>query len=670
MSSVKEYHNFLQDRKDEFSNVLFMSKAVRAKKSFYQKKSLSPADHKVEVLKSKKIQELIKTVSKQENIAKEKLLEQVQEILNEIGYNKNWKVIRSLGLLLTKICLKTCSGLYLNVAGVKLLRSKMGNCPVIFVPTHRSYADFIQLSYVCFTYDLAIPAIAAGMDFYQMWGMGTLLRDTGAFFMRRSYNNDSLYWTTFKQYIYQLVTNGELPLEFFIEGTRSRSGKSLAPKYGLLSMILKAFFLSQVPDIMFVPISICYDRVLEENLFTFEHLGVPKPKESTSGFLKSMKILKEKFGDTYVHFAPPLSAKEIFADKMDRSAHNLAPLHQQELTNQEKSLLPIMGHSILKSQQKHSVITVFNLIAMILNDNLSRENTALTLGELHERLIFLKNSLEVMGAYIPYKNQEDVLKALSVHSNLVQVVKDKVNIIFNSVVLGDIKTSHLKGHALTDKTMSRSVPLVMLQIYANPAIHLYIDLCFVVTILRVNPELTKDVLFRRFSFLKKIFSLEFVSYEPWINEEFVNALELGTKLKSITRTNGLYSIGNNNLLNNILWSNIEAYFLSYYSILTILKDFSNLLDEKSIYVKAQQALEIQINNMNTTFIHPYSLSLDSLNNCLNSLSLQKIIIKTRRDNKIYYDANTIVIQEISQQFDLYITKLQLVIECHQILNKL
>lgn len=62
--------------------------------------------------------------------------------------------------------------------------------------------------------------------------MGSILRDTGAFFMRRSYNNDYLYWTTFKQYINQLVINGELPIEFFIEGTRSRSNKSLMPKYG------------------------------------------------------------------------------------------------------------------------------------------------------------------------------------------------------------------------------------------------------------------------------------------------------------------------------------------------------------------------------------------------------------------------------------------------------
>lgn len=129
----------------------------------------------------------------------------------------------------------------------------MGTTPVIFLPNHRSYADFILMSYLCFTYDIEIPAIAAGMgefdnflvgcsrtyclctsDFHGMWGMGSMLRDTGAFFMRRSYTKDDFYWDTFRQYVHQLVTKGDLPIEFFIEGTRSRSGKPLTPKLGKL----------------------------------------------------------------------------------------------------------------------------------------------------------------------------------------------------------------------------------------------------------------------------------------------------------------------------------------------------------------------------------------------------------------------------------------------------
>lgn len=126
----------------------------------------------------------------------------------------------------------------------------MGSTPIVYVPSHRSYADFILMSYVCFTYNIEIPAIAAGMgnihlnkfvackllssaiDFHAMWGMGSVLRDTGAFFMRRSFNNDNLYWDTFKEYVNVIIAKGEQGMEFFIEGTRSRTGKSLTPKIG------------------------------------------------------------------------------------------------------------------------------------------------------------------------------------------------------------------------------------------------------------------------------------------------------------------------------------------------------------------------------------------------------------------------------------------------------
>jgi glyceronephosphate O-acyltransferase len=147
-----------------------------------------------------------------------------------------------------------------------------------------------------------------------MWGIGRLLRDSGAFFIRRSFGNDKLYWAAFSEYVQTLVTAGENPVEFFVEGTRSRTAKSLCPKLGesfpnanaslsflqckwclagLLSVALEPYFTGQVSDVMLVPISISYDRTLEETLYSYELLGVPKPKESTS---VSMRFLSAKYG--------------------------------------------------------------------------------------------------------------------------------------------------------------------------------------------------------------------------------------------------------------------------------------------------------------------------------------------------------------------------------------
>lgn len=108
-----------------------------------------------------------------------------------------------------------------------------------------------------------------------------MLNQAGAFYMRRKFAGDKLYWYVFKEFIRSVVTNCNTGFEFFIEGTRSRTMKALPPKIGLLSMALEPFFMGQVVDITIVPVSISYERPLEEQLFAYELLGVPKPKEST-----------------------------------------------------------------------------------------------------------------------------------------------------------------------------------------------------------------------------------------------------------------------------------------------------------------------------------------------------------------------------------------------------
>ena len=133
-----------------------------------------------------------------------------------------------------------------------------------------------------------------------MRGVSPFLRRSGAFFLRRTFGSDKLYKAVFSEYVKAVLCSGDYPMEFFVEGTRSRSGKSLHPRLGmccqfslaclplalkmlgLLSMVIEPYLNGCLPDIMMVPISISYERTLEEILFARELLGVPKPKESTT----------------------------------------------------------------------------------------------------------------------------------------------------------------------------------------------------------------------------------------------------------------------------------------------------------------------------------------------------------------------------------------------------
>lgn len=178
-------------------------------------------------------------------------------------------------------------------------------------------------------------------DFHSMFAMGTMLRKTGAFFMRRSFSNDELYWDIFREYMYALVGSYHIGVEFFIEGTRSRNFKALVPKVGLLSMALQPFFTGEVSDITIVPVSVSYERVLEEQLFVYELLGVPKPKESTKGFFKALKIIDENFGKMYLDFGEPISVKDFFGEScsLDKMKRATLGSHLQKLNKHEIELV-------------------------------------------------------------------------------------------------------------------------------------------------------------------------------------------------------------------------------------------------------------------------------------------------------------------------------------------
>ena len=184
---------------------------------------------------------------------------------------------------------------------------------IVYLPTHRSYMDFILLTYVCYEYNLPLPCIAAAQDFLGLGLFANLLRHCGAFFIRRSFRSDLLYWTIFDEYVKTHLIHGDYPLEFFIEGARSRTLKTLLPvRQGMLKSCLECYFRRQIDNLILIPISINYEKVLEDNLHANELLGIPKPKESTSGLLKATQILKKSFGSMIVRFSEPIHVHDAF----------------------------------------------------------------------------------------------------------------------------------------------------------------------------------------------------------------------------------------------------------------------------------------------------------------------------------------------------------------------
>lgn len=195
--------------------------------------------------------------------------------------------------------------LYIDPDGLKRLKKALSQGPTVLVPNHRSHLDYLLLGYLCYQNNIVLPYVAAGINL-AFWPLGSYFRRCGAFFLRRSFAGNQLYKKVFQTYLKILLREG-YPQEFFIEGGRSRTGKLRSPKLGMLSMYSEAMHEGAAKDIQFVPVSITYDRVLEQKSYAEEMEGKPKPQEKTRDLLKLRKFLKGRYGNIYVNFDEPIS---------------------------------------------------------------------------------------------------------------------------------------------------------------------------------------------------------------------------------------------------------------------------------------------------------------------------------------------------------------------------
>jgi glycerol-3-phosphate O-acyltransferase len=181
---------------------------------------------------------------------------------------------------------------------------------IIYVPCHRSHMDYLLLSYIIYRKGFAVPHVAAGANM-NMPLIGRFLRKGGAFFLRRSFKGDALYPVVFAKYLGFMMARGH-PLEYFIEGGRSRTGRLLAPRAGMLSMTVRAYVRDPKRPVVFMPVYFGYERIVEGRTYIGELSGQPKQKESIFVLLKSLiSVLRSKFGKVHVNLGQPIALDDL-----------------------------------------------------------------------------------------------------------------------------------------------------------------------------------------------------------------------------------------------------------------------------------------------------------------------------------------------------------------------
>lgn len=306
-----------------------------------------------EMLTNRQVREIITDYARELDVSIHQAHKEAVDFLDEIAANYNPKMIRLFDITLRWMFKNIFEGMVIDFKGLDRVKRVSKKGPLILVPCHKSHLDYLILSYVFFNNNMPCPLIAAGKNL-SFWPLGPIFRGGGAFFLRRTFKGEILYPKIFDAYIKKVLDEG-FHIEFFVEGGRSRTGKLLIPKIGLLSILMDAYAKSEWNDMIFVPIYIGYDRVLEERAYINEIEGGKKTPENLKNVIKARKFLKKKYGKIYLNFHEPFSLKEYF-DHYDSKFSRPA-------SGESKTIYSEFGKKLIGAINQVSLVTPHAVIA-------------------------------------------------------------------------------------------------------------------------------------------------------------------------------------------------------------------------------------------------------------------------------------------------------------------
>ncbi|MCJ1429713.1 hypothetical protein MMC29_007628 [Sticta canariensis] len=367
---------------------------------------------------------------------------------------------------------------------------------IIFLPCHRSHVDYVSLQLIFYRLGIALPTVVAG-DNLNFPVVGSFIQHAGAMWIRRSFGDDALYTTLVQSYIDTLLQNG-FNFECFIEGGRSRTGKLLSPKFGILSFLLDSILSGRVEDAIICPVSTQYDKVIETESYISELLGQPKPKENLKDFLSASSVLSLKLGRVDVRFHEPWSLQDFIAKQRTRVNQSSAGSSLDRPHDMEKTrLLRTLGFKVLSDINDVSVVMPTALIGTVL---LTLRGRGVGKAELIRRVEWLSDRVRAKGGRVAHFAGAPT-----------SLVVDR-----GLEVLGPSLVGTVDGLA---ETTYYAVDRFQLSFYRNMTIHLFVSESLVSAAMytRVkqgggpdNQRISYDTLYDQVSFLSQLFRGEFI----------------------------------------------------------------------------------------------------------------------------------------------------------------
>jgi glycerol-3-phosphate O-acyltransferase len=339
----------------------------------------STEELKESILTRDRVQDFIKkhAASRQEPIYK--IRKKADAYLDEIAARYHPGMIRIMSPVVRWITNAMFDGVVIDRAGLARVKAMSMKGPLILIPCHKSHIDYLILSYMLYHSNMPCPHIAAGKNL-SFWPLGPIFRSGGAFFLRRTFRGAVLYARIFSAYIYKLLQEG-FNIALFIEGGRSRTGKLLMPKLGLVSILMDAYRNGACEDLIFVPIYIGYDRIIEENAYIHEVEGGKKEDENIGQVIRARRFLKKRYGKIYINFHDPISTNDLLAE----SGQSIDRMTQKEVNVFCRNL----GWRVINAIDTQTVVTPHGLVAAaILNSPRARFNREALVESVNTYLTF------------------------------------------------------------------------------------------------------------------------------------------------------------------------------------------------------------------------------------------------------------------------------------------
>jgi glycerol-3-phosphate O-acyltransferase len=466
------------------------------------------------LIRGKALRSSIDDECRKKNIPRVKAERLAKEYISEIAAEVSPEVISGASVLLKRLWNRIYNGV--QVQRIDRVRSLPANAEVVYVPCHRSHMDYLLINYVLYDQHILTPHVAAGINL-NFWPVGSFLRRLGAFYIRRTFNNNRLYSVSFSEYVAFLLQKG-FPLQFFLEGGRSRTGKLLQPKTGMVAMVVSSFLRNHDRPIYFVPVYFYYDRVVEVRTYRKELAGTKKKAESVGQLAKGVKSLWSSYGDVFISFAEPLELG-AFLERMQPGWSE----QTYDVDSKPSWLTPVvqsLAQNIMVRINESAVAGSVALVSLIL---LATRQRALPEEELINHIDTFRNLLKIM----PYSADAQMPDAPA--KTIIQHAVDYGKLVRFSGPGGDVI------HAVEPQAS-------YIMYYRNNIAHLFAMPSVVAYFLQHNDSINESVVINGvkmfYPILKKEFFLRWDQADiEQVVRGYINAM---VDLKLLSRVNDTY----------------------------------------------------------------------------------------------------------------------------------